>query len=342
METILGEYEHLPRCMKCSFRFHFGKCSGNDAASWKKRGADGRKKWVCHLCNPSKNLSNSNTGVTPAPSAHAGATVNDSVTVHQEDTDVESVELPQFADVDAKCDFIMKQVMQVMGKVTLVLDELRSVRSEITVIKEKANRDAIRITELEKIVDEKSAYIEEVDYKSRALEDYSRVDNLIFHGLPPASDEEEAASFVVKAAKFVGIEMSNRDICIAHSLRAARGGPVKLVCRFLHRWQRGKLQAAINSAKITTENLELPGEPQNIVAMDHLSPATSILYAEARNSLALRNGGEYEFVWMKNRRVFIRKREKEAVIEVKTMAQLDRLRRGRNLGNQAGVARPAQ
>lgn len=343
LQVIIGGTEHLPFCQRCGFTFHFGTCSGNDSASWKKRGAEGRKKWVCHICNPNKNLSNSNSGVTTTATAQTGASAGTSDSSQKtEQTTAVAVELPEFTDVNSKCDFIMTQVTQVMAKITEVLDELRSVKAEMVTVKEKAAQDANKVKELEIIIEQKSAYIEEVDYKNRALEDYSRVDNLIFHGLPPTNTEEEAANLVIKAAKFADIEISTRDISIAHTLRAARGGPAKLVCRFVHRWQRGVIQSAVNAKKMTTQDLELPGEIHNVVAMDHLSPATSILYAETRNSLAQRNGGAYEYVWMRNRRVFIRRREKEEVIEVRTMAQLNRLRNGQNLHRNPEVARPAQ
>lgn len=111
LEALDGDSDHLPTCHKCRYHFHFGKCSGIDAASWPKRGAENKKKWTCHICNPNKNLANSNSGVIFAPTFQA----NDSgVTPADDDISSPPQPIPQFNDLDSKCDYILSQVVKLV------------------------------------------------------------------------------------------------------------------------------------------------------------------------------------------------------------------------------------
>lgn len=307
----------LPSCAKCRYKFHFGKCSGIDAASWPKSGADSKKRWTCHVCNPSKNLSKSNSGVF-VPSDFAGVSHFSGAPSDMED-DTEALPqpdpLPQFANSEEKTDYMLSQLSTLVAQNAMVLRELQRARDVAADAKRLAEVNAFKISQLEEQSRIDYRTISELQYKNRALEDYSRVDNVIIHGLPHPKTEAAAFGIVFAVGKAVGQEVTYNNLSACHSLGRPQNGIGRIVCRFGQRWLRNRFQSAINEKKITTAQLDLTnleitdtnGEPTKIYATDHISPQTSQLYSEAKRLLAARFGGDFHQVFVRKRKVFARR-----------------------------------
>lgn len=309
----------LPTCRGCRYRFHFGKCSGIDSASWPKRGADSKKKWTCHVCDPTKNLSKSKSGVF-APSDFAD--VFDSAS--SEDANIslpQPVPVPTFNSVDEKFDYILAQISMLVSQNTVMLRELQKNRDQTALTKRMAVENTVKIEKLHEQVRNDSVKISELEYKNRSLEDYSRVDNVIIHGLPHPKTGDEAFELASAVGKAVGLEITNQNLSACHALGRPQNGIGRIVCRFTHRWLRNKFQATINEKKITTSQLEreIPGEPTRIYATDHHSPQTSFLYSEAKRLLFARFGGSFQQVYMRSRKIYARRFDGDTPVEIRSL-----------------------
>lgn len=318
MDTLDTKID-LPLCQKCRYRFHFGKCSGSDAATWAKRGADSKKKWTCHVCDPNKNLSKSKSGVfTPADLADiSGATAASAgVSAAQPLPNP----LPQFNSIDEKCDYILAQVTMIVAQNAVMLRELHEARETAAEAKKIAEIAVIKADRLEDQVRAKEREISELKYKNRSLEDYSRVDNLIIHGVPHPKTEKDAFDMAIAVSKAVGLEIKHHNLSACHALGRPQNGVGRIVCRFTQRWLRNQLHSTINDKKITTAELDpelgITGEPIKIYATDHHSPQTSRIYSEARRLLSARFGGAYQQVYMRSRKIYARRFDGDAAIEL--------------------------
>lgn len=335
-ELTLGA-DNYPRCVTCKGLFHFGLCSGLDESAWAKRGTDRRLNWVCHLCDPTKNLSRSKTGVsqsfvpdnasaqqTPTPSRESDP--ENSAAAKRKRFELSPGEpLPQFESLDAKCSYAIDMMMQVMASNAELVSELKQCRAEFAAVRESQKIDTARITKLEQAVAELQSEKFELQSENRMLQDYSRVNNLLLHGVPPTQSDREAMNLVISTSKAAGVEVGFSDIDACHSLGQPKEGSSRLICKFLNRWLKNRVLAAINEAKITTGDLGIPGERKPIFATDQLSPHTSKLYSEAKRTLWSKNGGTYDYIWIKNRKIYARPKEGEKFFEINSSAQLKNL-----------------
>lgn len=304
-----------------------------DEAAWPKRGVEKREKWTCHKCNPSKNMSRSISGLSqPQPersdqqqtSSAAQSTATPPATKKRNIDEIASppYQIPQFDSTEDKCEYILTQLAKLMHQNEKVLEQNTRVLSELQHLREKSAADEQEILQLKTQVRDFTQKVSELEYANRALEDYTRADNLIVHGLPQAKTETEAFDMVIAVGKAVGIELTRQSLNACHALGAPRPGPGRIVCRFVHRWQRYKFQIAVNKGKPTTLELGYPGENIKIYATDHLSPQTSRLYGETKRRLAQQFGGVYEKVWVRSRKIYARRAENYPAFEIRSMDHL--------------------
>lgn len=317
----LGTELDLPLCRGCRYRFHFGKCSGIDSASWPKRGTESKKKWTCHICDPSKNLSKSKSGVfTPSELAEVSGT-----TSTQDDAllQLQPEPMPTFSTVDEKLTYILSQIAMLVQQNATVLRELQKSRQETADAKRMAVVNAVKVDRLEEQVRIGNRRISDLEYKNRSLEDYSRVDNVIVHGLPHPKSSDEAFEIALAVGKAVGVDIKHHNLSACHALGRPQNGVGRIVCRFTQRWMRNSFHNAINEKKITTSQLELEfeisGEPTKIYATDHNSPQTSHLYSEAKRLLSARQGGAFQQVYMRSRKIYARRFDGDAAVELRSI-----------------------
>lgn len=328
-ELLPTDRDSLPICSRCHLTYHFGNCSAVNEPGWVKRGREAQANWVCHRCNPKKKMGNTNTPIqtqnTPDMSASShfqfSADENSKKRPRTSPASPPYV-IPEFDSVDAKLNYVMDLAITALKKQDQFFEELRVVRSDLDAVKQRTSELAVRVSVLEKKVEGSDAKIFELEQKNRALEDYSRASNLIFHGSSVVKGDTEATDFVISVAKASNFELTKRDIIACHTLGVPKNGTVKIVCRFANRWQKNLLVAAIKEAKPTTTDLSIPGEPRKIFVTDHLSPESAKFLAEAKRILLTRFGGNYDYVWTKNRKIFIRTREKQPIIELKSYEHL--------------------
>lgn len=321
MEALDPEQD-LPTCRACRYRFHFGKCSGIDAASWPKRGAEGKKKWTCHVCDPTKNLSKSKSGVF-MPSDFAD--VYDSTSSEDVNISIPQPEpVPSFSSLDEKFDYILSQISMLVSQNAVALRELQKNRDQIVMTKRMAVENTVKIDKLQEQVRNDKQIISELEYKNRCLEDYSRVDNVIIHGLPHPKTSDEAFELASAVGKAVGLEITKQNLSACHALGRPQNGVGRIVCRFTKRWLRNNFQATINEKKITTAQLEYETsiEPTKIYATDHHSPQTSHLYSEAKRLLSARFGGAFQQVYMRSRKIYVRRFDGEPAIELRSLGHV--------------------
>lgn len=340
MEALDADLD-LPMCRGCRFRFHFGKCSGIDAASWPKRGADSKKKWTCHICDPTKNLSKSKSGVfTPADLADVSGAVNSDVAT-------ESVQqpapIPTFNTVDEKFDYILSQISMLVAQNATILRELQKTRDQTVMAKRMAVENTVKIEKLHEQVRSDARKIAELEYKNRAMEDYSRADNVLIHGVPHPKTSDEAFKLALAVGKAVGVDIKHHNISACHALGRPQNGVGRIVCRFTQRWLRNKFHLAVNDEKIITSQLELEheiqGEPTKIYATDHHSPQTSHLYSEAKRLLSARFGGQYQQVYIRSRKIYARMFDGDVAVELRSLDHVRSLVGQRELPEDGSGAR---
>lgn len=156
------------------------------------------------------------------------------------------------------------------------------------------------------------------------MKDYTRVNNIVIHGVPAVATEAEAFAQISKVAHCVGVQLRSKEIDICHSLPDDRQGRGRVICKFLQRRAKVALRDAIRNKKPTARDAGIAENDDVLFAVDHICPATAKLFSDTKRLLWSREGigGKYRFVWLRGSRILIRFETGAPVIEVKTAAQL--------------------
>lgn len=144
--------------------------------------------------------------------------------------------------------------------------------------------------------------IAKLESKVKSLENYSRRNNIVIHGIP-YSNEENVMEVAQKAGKLVGVSLEPRDIDIAHRLRSKNEKlPPPFIIKLVNRYKKFEIMAQARKLKPTAE--KIGGEKKTKVFFnDHLTPeAQHILTAAKEISNQVK-------VWSRNGEVFCQGKE---------------------------------
>lgn len=140
------------------------------------------------------------------------------------------------------------------------------------------------------------------------LDNYSRRNNVVFHGVPRI-ESENPIDLAVKLGAIVGVIIEPRDIDIAHRLPSKNTKlPPPFIIRFVNRWKREEVMEAAKIAKPTAECMG-GGRDMKIYCNDHLTSKCQALLLYAK-----RLRPEYH-VWTKRGAVMCRSKNEGALPE---------------------------
>ena len=181
-----------------------------------------------------------------------------------------------------------------------------------------------------------SSRVEKIGDSIVQLQWYSFQYNIKIIGLPESETHESAsqtASLCINLFKTAGIEISNRDIDIAHRIptRIATSSPRPIVCKFTRRTVKEQVMIAWNKAcKVSANSIGLLSSYslEYVRLFDHLTPLLQQLLADSKK-FQKRNG--FKFCWAKNFIIYLRRTEDSLPIQIKCHNDLV------NFANQEGL-----
>ena len=151
---------------------------------------------------------------------------------------------------------------------------------------------------------------------------YSYSFNVKVLGLPEISENEnaqETSELCTRLFASLGADVYLRDIDIAHRVPArnsSRGGPKPVVCKFTRRLARAAVfskRKDVSKIKPTDIGLAEEDEIPSIRIVEHLVPRVQKLFSDVK---AFRDRYQYEFAWVKNGNVLLRKHSDSSAIKV--------------------------
>lgn len=150
-------------------------------------------------------------------------------------------------------------------------------------------------------------------------------------GLTEHKQENLFHTVSILSAK-LGVELDPKDIDdvrrvgtreSASSSQEALHRPRPVIVTLVRRAPRDQLlRAARVRRDITTDKIEVPGNPRKVFINEHLTKENRILFSKAR---AAGKGLNFKYVWSSNGTIFMRRTDTSSVLRVTTEAVLDRL-----------------
>lgn len=155
-------------------------------------------------------------------------------------------------------------------------------------------------------------------------EQRERLLNLEFMGIPEVKDEN-LTELMIEIATYVGVEMSDNDIVQVNRVSPRvklQGRPRVIVAKMSNRLIKDSLLSTIRKNRITTKAIGMPGEPKPIYVNEHLTHFYKQLLKTTKDYAKTR---QYQFVWVKNGRVYVRKNDTSPFIQIAKEEDLKKL-----------------
>lgn len=196
------------------------------------------------------------------------------------------------------------------------LNDLKKQVRELDAYKKEVNSLRLEVTELrqELATHQQRQYLRDIEIT----------------GLTEHQQENLVHTVSVLSAK-LGVDLDPRDIDDVRRV-GSRDGPVAhealrrprpVIVTLVRRSPRDQLlRAARVRRDITTDKIEVPGNPRKIFINEHLTKNNRVLFSKARST-----GKElkFKYIWTSNGNVFMRRSDTSSVMRVTSEAMLDRL-----------------
>ena len=164
------------------------------------------------------------------------------------------------------------------------------------------------------------------------FQEYSFQYNVKIVGVPEVCSDEAASTtskLCVKLFKEMGENISIQDIDTAHRVpqRNNAGNPKPIVCRFVRRLVKESLMS--HRKEISDVTPAVAGLPEGSLLSsariyDHLSPRMQAVLFQAKK---VKEELHYQYCWSKGPVICLRKDSTSRIIKLKSMADLDELKR---------------
>lgn len=219
------------------------------------------------------------------------------------------------SDINAQMDEMKKSI-------EFISEKFDSFKIELSEMKEEIRKQKCENGNLKK-------EIEKLSLRINDLEQYSRRDNLIVHGVPERKSDS-VYDIIDRISTLINARDCMRDISVAHRLPTKEGKRKPIVIKFCKRISRDTwLSKFKEEAKrdeegpgISSSKLSLECPPSRITAGEHLTAATMDLLNKTRDTAKELN---YKFVWIKDGKILVRKNEQSNIKRIYKCEDLDKL-----------------
>lgn len=207
--------------------------------------------------------------------------------------------------------------------------DLRDLRESVSFLSDKYEELKVKVEMLSKSNDDlisdnsKLKYtVLDVTNRLNSIEQNLRANNLELNGVTEHRNEN-LINLMQQCSSVIGYKMSNGDILsctrVAKKEKEIKR-PRTIVAKFKSVLCRDEFLSAVQrynksnaDKKLSTSLLGIGGENQPIYVQEHLSPNNRILHAAARKKA---KEHKYQFVWVRNGRIYARKNPDSAFIHV--------------------------
>lgn len=317
------------KCCECGDSYHLGGCAGIADSTFKTMGVAKRDKWRCRACRSGNRLSTD------------GSVAGDSQADH-------ATLLAQVGEICKKLELLssLKDNVDRLLPLPTKVDDLLSLKPTVEYMKEAVNSmqesvqffsekydsllalvvsqekevKALRteVSTLQSTVTSQAQSIQRLQGDLNDLEQYDRRPNMEIHGLPLSPGENLEASLCELAQKLSIAEFTASDVVAIHRLPGKRDLPPPVLVRFVS----VRRKEPWISARMKLRSLPARSSDAQLFFNDNLTRANKELFWQARSSSKTKG---YKFVWLKNCRILVRKREGDPVLQINCTSDLDKI-----------------
>lgn len=161
--------------------------------------------------------------------------------------------------------------------------------------------------------------------KVAIMDQQARMNNLEISGVPEKA-KEDLSTILCNIANYLGIQLSTTDINRINRTRpfnAVPGRPKNIVVNLKSRLLRDSILSAVRAQRgLKLMDIGFPSDKRRIYINEHLTPGNKLLY---KNIKAKAQATQYQFVWIRDCKIFVRKNDTSPSILIKDMSDIQKM-----------------
>lgn len=295
------------KCGGTCDRFFHQRCIKDDVEGKKTRS---NKDWKCKDCR--KESSSTQSSASSAPTPHI--TKDFLVKILEEFK----------AEVFGEFKSFRTEMGELSTSVSFVSDKLDENAKLFKEFKDELAAVKRENAELRNQMDNVSDELYILRDKVRALEQYSRKNNIEISGIP-ATQRENVQKLVMDVGSALGIDVKEQDISAAHRVPSFNTKRIPaLVVQFISRTSREDWLSKFREMKELSANQVNPSFPKHKVYInEHLCPDNKVFLA--RLKAKCKEVG-YLYAWCREGKFFVRKAQGDSVRKINSYEEMDQLK----------------
>lgn len=349
------------KCRKCSAFYDLDCANVSEQRFRNTLSKEQKSTWLCVECmSKQPKTGNLNTPIREHTHTHesktcAGVSDNEDITFRKADPRLpsgsSSTEVSATGEWDNFTSTVTERVLKAIKselptmfssilqqELSSIMTELRDFRASLKFYNEeyeemKATTENLKLDciKLDRENNLLKATVGELSYRLNNMEQNLRENNLEVHGIPEHRSEN-LPNMLQQCAKVVGHNLVESEVI--KCTRVARQNkdskiPRTVVVKFNNIKSRDTFYSAVYrynktnpTNKLNTALLGIAGDKRPVYVSEHLSPSNKILHMAARKKAREQN---YQFVWVRNGRIYVRKNPDSSYILIKNTESLDLL-----------------
>lgn len=293
------------KCISCKNQVHLS-CAKLTTAVFKRMSEENKESWICAKCK---------TGQSPLSTSNLNSVDS-------------SILLSEIKKLSSQLHSMNSKLVSFEQTIVHNNTTIEDFTNKIRVLEEKLKK----MDKLEDEVMELKKFVTYLDKSNNEKEQQLLINNIEIFGLTESKDENLTAS-LIKIASNVGQIIKEEDIeyisrpnprqhsqdGIVAATRDAR--PRNVVAKFISKRKKDELLAAIKKKKgVDCKSLGVAGG--KLFVNDHLTKKNKVLLRSAKE---FKNINNYNFLWVRNSKIYLRKNVTSPAILVSSQTLLNNL-----------------
>lgn len=199
--------------------------------------------------------------------------------------------------------------------------ELKGLDSRMKTIEKETKKVCV----LEGQISELQVRISQLQNDNNKKDQVARLNNIEIKGIPEFA-QEILPLHVIRVAQLAGVALAESDIEHVHRvkpMRPVQGQPKNIVAKLKDRSLKNQIIVGIRKRRgLTTADLGIGGDPTICYVNEHLTQANKALYKKCR---IFTKEKSYQYAWIKNGTIYVRKSDKDPAITISVEADLKKI-----------------
>lgn len=179
---------------------------------------------------------------------------------------------------------------------------------------------------LESDVSTLQSTVRDLSCQLKEQQQWDRMLNLEIAGVPELKNEN-LVDIATKISKHAGVDLNPEDIVHISRVQSRSnkaGRPKVMVMKLRKRLLKDNILAGLRKQRgVSTADIGIPGSSQRVFVNEHLTVENKLLYKNCREAAQAK---QYQYVWVKNCKIFMRKTDSSPFVHVRDESFLTKLR----------------